>query len=167
MNLPDSGWMKALELRITTTLAIGVMGTGVYLLAEREIAHLDLFPNWVRATAFVIGAGALLLSAGHVVSNILAHSQKRRARRKYEQRVLAQLDTLSPDEQAILARQLYHGEQAFLASILEMPVHLLTTRGLVAQATGYHSQLSWPHLIPDFVWLEMQLRRHQILGEHG
>jgi len=165
MALPDSGWIKALEMKVTTTLAIGVIGLGIFAAAELKIAHVDeLLPPWGSGIAAITGASATVLGVSHLVSKFIQHARAFFARKKRQRRVLDHLDSLSESEQHFLAEQLHLNQRAFVVSFFDKTGKLLISRGLIAMSPGTHPTGQIPCYIPEFVWWELQLRRAEILG---
>jgi len=87
-------------------------------------------------------------------------------RRHVRKAVLKRLDSLSDDERLLLAYCLSRNR---LTVLLTTGTHewntatALREKGLLRQASGGHSILAVPFTVPELVWLELQVRRHEFL----
>jgi hypothetical protein len=152
--LPDSGWLRALDLRASNAAAVSLACWAVLGLAQVDFLYLGVLPTWVRAVFVIIALLATMLWFGRIWDLGRGRFVARRCRRA----VLAQLDMLSTSEANLLRSQLEENEQTFNAA-MDCPVVVgLRRKGLLVRPTGLGNPFEFPHMIPDFVWAEMQLR---------
>lgn len=151
--LPDSGWLRALDLRASTFAAVALGCWAVLGLAEFDLLYLGMLPTWGRAVVAIVAVLASALWLGRAWDLVSARWRVHRKKRA----VRAQLDKLSSSERALLAHQVAANEQTFTA-YFDSPILVgLRHKGLVLPArTGYEA--AWPHTIPDFVWCELKRR---------
>jgi hypothetical protein len=99
--LPDSGWLRALDLRASTFAAVAVGCWGIFGLAEFGLLYLGALPTWVRALLVVIALVASSLWLARLWDVGFGHFTGWRRRRA----TLAQLDKLSTSEMELLVDQ--------------------------------------------------------------
>jgi hypothetical protein len=151
---PDSGWLRALDLRASTAAAVSLGCWAVLGLAERDLLYLGALPTWVRAVFAIIALVGTLLWLGRLWDVAFARFTGWRRRRA----TLAQLHNLSTSEAALLRYQLEQNEQTFNAAVDSPVVVGLRLKGLLSRPAGIGNPFEYPHKIPDFVWAEIQWR---------
>jgi hypothetical protein len=151
--LPDSGWLRALDLKASTAAAVSLGCWAVFGLAEFDLLYLGVLPAWVRAGFAIVALLALALWLGQVWGPGFDRFAGRRRRRA----ILAQLDKLSTSEVELLRGQLEKNEQTFHARFDSSVAAGLRHKGMAPMSATGHP-LGWPHTIPDFVWAEMRRR---------
>jgi hypothetical protein len=151
--LPDSGWLRALDLR-ASTFAAGALGCwAVFGLAEFGLLYVGALPTWVRGVFVIVALVASLLWLGRLWDMGFARFTAWRQRRA----ILAQLDKLSTSEMELLAEQTAKNEQTFSARFDSPVAAGLRSKGLALRSDTGHP-LGHPHTIPDFVWNELRRR---------
>ena len=152
--LPDSGWLRALDLSTSIAAAVSLGCWAILGLAEFDFLYLGVLPVMIRAAVAIIAVLASLLWLGRLWDLGFAHFTKWRLRRG----VLAQLDTLNTGEAELLGTQAENNEQTFYAPMFHDPIAL----GLVEKGLAQRSRVGTPmgasYTIPDFVWREMRRR---------
>lgn len=174
---PDSNWLRVLDVKGSTALAVAVSSATIIVFAEKEILYLGEIPNYLRAVIVIVGILASLIFLAKVWDYFFAQkNEEKLAKRKkieqeeelerkkierqdFEARVLTYLDTLSYDEKEILSYLILSNQQSFTADMASSKLATLKQKHLVAMGSGVHSQLDWPYTIPDFVWAELQRRK--------
>jgi hypothetical protein len=146
--LPDSGWLRALDLRASTAAAVSLGCWGVFGLAEFDLLHLGVLPSGVRAVFVIIAVLASLLWLGRVWDVGLAGFRAWRRRRAN----LTQLDKLSASEVTLLCHQVQKNEQTFSIAFYSPVAAGLRQKGLLELSSNRGDlQGGHPHTIPDFV----------------
>lgn len=152
--LPDSGWLRALDLKASTAAAVSVACWAVFGLAEFDLLYLGVLPTWVRA-AFVIVA---LLALSLWLARVWEWGSARFTGWRQRRAILAELDKLSTSEAEFLADRVEKNERTFDARFdSSVAAGLRRKRLALPSATGH--PLGYPHTIPDFVWSELKRRR--------
>jgi hypothetical protein len=64
--LPDSGWLRALDLRTSIFAAVAFGCWAVLGLAELGLLYLDALPTWLRAAFVIVAVVASLLWLGRL-----------------------------------------------------------------------------------------------------
>jgi hypothetical protein len=154
--LPDSGWLRALDLRASTFAAVALACWAVFGLAEFGLLYLGTLPTWVRGVFVIVALMASLRLWNLGFARFRAWQQRRA--------ILAQLDNLSTSEIELLAEQIANNEQTFSARFDSPVAAGLRSKGLALRSDTGHL-LGYPHTIPDFVWNE--LRRHRAVEDKG
>ena len=152
--LPDSGGLRALDLRASTAAAVSLGCWGVVGLAEFDLLHLGVLPSGVRAVFAIIALLATLLWLGRVWDVGLAGFRAWRRRRAS----LAQLDKLSASEITQLRYQVEKNEQTFSIAFYSSVAAGLRQKGLLELSSNLGLLQGHPHTIPDFVWAELRHR---------
>jgi hypothetical protein len=150
---PDSGWLRALDLRASTFSAVAVGCWAVFALAQFELLYLDVLPRWVRAVFVVVAVVASSLWLGRVWELSTARITGWRQRCA----ILARLNTLNTSERELLTDQAERNEQTFFDAIHDPVVAGLERKGLVLRS-AIGSPLRYSYAIPDFVWRELRHR---------
>jgi hypothetical protein len=152
--LPDSGWLRALDLRASTFAAIALGCWAVFGLAEFGLLYLGALPTWARAVIVIIAVVASLLWLARLWDVGLDRFTGWRQRRA----ILAQLDTLNTAEKELLTDQAANNEQTFYAPMF----HDAVVTGLVEKGLVLRSHIGIPRNAPfkirDFVWSELRRR---------
>ena len=160
--LPDSGWLRALDLKTSTFGAIALGCWVVFGLAEFDLLYIGVLPAWVRAVFAIVALLALALWLGQIWD--LCRARLARWRRKSA--ILAQLEKLSTSGVTLLRDQLGRNEQTFNISIASPVASGLRRKGLLELSSNLGDlQGGHPHTIPDFVWREMQ-HRWNVMDQH-
>jgi hypothetical protein len=152
-GLPDSGWLRALELRTSTFAAVALACATTIALAVLDVPYLSAVSPMVFGIVGVVGLLAITLFLSRMCE--LGHERWREHRR--QQAILAQLDKLSTSEEAFLRSQLEKNEQTFHARIDDRVAAGLRSKELALGSFPAHL-VAWSHTIPDFVWAEMRRR---------
>jgi hypothetical protein len=152
---PDSGWLRILDVRSSTAASLALACGAILVLAELDAPYLSALPPLILG--IVAAAGLLAVALFFARMWDLAHGRWRRRRQR--RAIVDQLDTLGPSEYNLLLSQLAKHEQTFNAPLLDDPVVAgLRRKGLLALSSRRGNMFDYPHMIPDFVWAEMQLR---------
>jgi uncharacterized protein YjiS (DUF1127 family) len=97
--IPDSGWLRALDLKTGTLVAVAVACWIAFALAELGLSHMGALPVLVRAVLAVVGVFATALGLTRMGGSCYERWREWRRRRV----VLARLSDLGPAELEILA----------------------------------------------------------------
>jgi len=152
--LPDSGWLRALDLRTSTAAAVALTCWAVLGLAKLDLLYLGELPTWLRAAFAVVALLATALWGVRMWE--LAHRRWRTGRQRQE--ILTELDKLSDSEARLLTEQLEKNEQTFSVRFDNPIAAGLRQKGLAVRSDTGHL-LGYPHTIPNFVWAELRRRR--------
>jgi hypothetical protein len=171
MNLPDSGWLKALEYPWFISGAVFCASTSVYVLSGGGILSLRVLPEYIRAIAAIAAILALFLFifgiANLATKRWFAWNAEKTAlakRKAYEVKVLSRLNTLSSEEERFLASLVESRQQSFVRSLNDPVIDMLRQKRLVARAPDPKDLSEFPHMIPrahmvpDFVWWDLVSR---------
>ena len=149
-NLPDSGWLRALDdLKTSTVAAVSLGCWALFILAERGLLHLDALPSWATAIPVIVAVPASFLWLCRLWDLGFAPFMERRRRRA----ILAKLGKLSRGEAEFLDNQVRKNKQTFV-DVDDLVVETLQYKGLVAPPLPSKSFLPG-YTIPDFVWSEL------------
>lgn len=132
--VPDSGWLRALDLRASTAAALSVGCWAALGLAEFDLLYLGVLPAGIRATFVIIALIASLLWLGRLWDIAFGRFKRWRQRRT----ALAQLDTLSASEMKLLVDQLAKNEQSFEARLDDTVAAGLRQKGLALRYDTGH-----------------------------
>jgi hypothetical protein len=151
--LPDSGWLRALDLRASTAFVMSLACWAVFSLAEFDLLYLGVLPTWVRAVFAIVALLTLALWLGRVWDLCWARFAGWRRGRA----ILAQLHKLSTSEDAQLRHQVERNQQTFSISITSPVAAGLRRKGLLELSSNLGDlQGGHPHTIPDVVWRELR-----------
>lgn len=168
--LPDSGWLRALELNGSSLAALWAACWILLALAELELLYLAILPTWVRALAAFLGVAFTLLWLARVwewTSAKLAKKNERKRELNERAKILMQLDELQGREADIMAHCIITGERVFLLGVWEAQAGLsLVQRGL-AQRLGSRDDGFLVFAIPPFVGNELRRRSEDLQTGSG
>lgn len=161
---PDSGWLKVLDLKGSTAFFLA-FGCGlVYFFAQNELFYLNLLPGWAIAIFVAIGILSFLLFLARLWELFIRNFNSWRFSRTAKQKTLEHLDTIDEKEKLYLGTLVRENMRSFNTKLSDPTAHSLAEKGLVERATGAGSRLEWPHIVPDYVWQELQKRKDEFLN---
>lgn len=144
--------------------AVVVTGATILLIPDdlAVTVAVDSFRNthriWIGPTTLL--AFALLMS--FVLWSLPRRFRAARVARMRKTTILQQLDSLSNEERLVLAFFMHSGSSTQYLWANFGPAQALCSKGLLRQLRGTGSLFSWPYVIPEFVWSEMNQRRDEL-----
>ena len=163
---PNAEWLKALDVKGSSALAVGVVCFVVFGFAEQGWFYFDTFPGYVRAIFFTVGLLGVAIAIANLVQHIIKKGGERKAARAaaaekaaFQACVIKGLDSLDEDEKAIITFLVTDNRKSFSTTVTHGPTGQLVQKGLLLPANGVHSGVAWPHTVPEFVWDELQKRK--------
>lgn len=183
MFAPDPKWLDVFKLPLRTTIAVALANDALLALVLTRI--LDLGPLGAVALPVLIIV-AVVFTAMAIVGSVYAllapfrekHKQsaleQRRAIRRKEQderreqaqeAAIAQLDHLSKEEIAVVAKALRGGSPSFYTYVYSPPVSMLQGKRLVWTPGGSHHQDHYPFSFHDFVWKVLLERKDEFIAK--
>jgi|GEM_PF-5507314 len=180
MNLiPDSNWLKVLDIKGTIAAAVTAACVVILLLAEYDLLYLGGLPIGVRAFFVIFGIIAFFILLGRLWEAFSA-SQKESKAKKAEERSLQRqreedeadveeqrittlsfLDTLSEVETEILSYLVQKNQQSFQGEASGGHAAPLKQKGLIKIGSGIQRQNDCSFTIPPYVWEELQNRKDE------
>ena len=169
MALDISSFLKALDIRGRSAATVCLAAVALYVMADREIFHLQDLPAWTRGVYVVVAIAALAISASKFwdwSDAQLSTRRKERAEKKAleDQRaeVIGFLESISDTEREILSYLVQKNQQSFVCSEESAVVATLVHKHLVVAAKdGPFDMDAWPHMVPNHVWQELQRRKDE------
>jgi len=178
---PDAKWLEALKLPLKATISIAITSSALLIFDFNGL--LDLGPVSTFSRPLLIGAAVLAstLSVVGVVEHLLSplrHKRKmsmlrlRRAVRREEAeehrgvreaQTLGQLDHLSKEEVAYVAKCIRDGSPSFYTYVFSPPVATMQGKRLVWTPGGQHHQDRYPFSFYNFVWEAILAREDEFL----
>jgi len=166
--IPDSNWLKALDVKGSVAGAIAVACLAVLFISDLNWFYLGALSNWVKAVFAIVAVLALSLLGGNLAQwgideykRARQRRQKERLRAEHRQQVLRYLDTLSNIEREILSYLVQTNRQSFTTDMAGDLIGTLKQKGLIEMGSGVHSALNWPFIVPNFVWEELKRRQDE------
>lgn len=179
----DAKWLEVFKLPLRTAIAVALASGALLALVFAHI--LDLGPIGLFALPILIIA-AVVSTAMAVVGSVDAllapfrekHKRSalelRRAIRRKEQderreqaqaSALSQLDHLSKEEIAVVAKALLGGSPTFYTYVFSPPVSMLQGKRLVWTPGGTHDQDHYPFSFHDFAWKVLLERKEEFVAK--
>jgi hypothetical protein len=185
MVVPDPKWLEVFKLPLRTASAVAIATDALLALVLTHI--LDLGPLGPIALPILISLAVVstaLAVVGSVHALFAPFREKRRqsalllrraVRRKEEderraqvqETALAQLDHLSKEEIAVVAKALRDGSPSFYTYVYSPPVSVLQGKGLVWTPGGTHHQDHYPFSFHDFAWHVLVKRKDEFIAKHA
>lgn len=157
---PD--WLKIIQLKPRFLFGLWFLGA-LFLFLPATIADTlgiqeirTFFRGW-------IGVGTLAAFAFWCVQLIPLYQTKRNAK-KYRERVIQSVSSLSPDEWLLVAYCLYRNQQTITLEITHRSANALVAKGIMIMASGMGNQLAWPFTIPSFLWEYIKSNRQVVFS---
>ncbi|KFX81296.1 hypothetical protein KR99_24265, partial [Ralstonia solanacearum] len=88
-------------------------------------------------------------------------------RQQAQESAIAQLDHLSKEEIAVVAKALRDGSPSFYTYVFSPPVSMLQGKRLVWTPGGQHHQDYYPFSFHDFVWKVLLERKDEFLAKEA
>ncbi|WP_249201216.1 stage II sporulation protein M [Burkholderia cenocepacia] len=179
----DAKWLELFKLPLRTAIAVAIASCALLALVFTHI--LDLGPIGLFALPVLIIA-AVVSTAMAVVGSVDAllapfrekrkqsALELRRAVRRKEQdeqreqaegTAIGQLDHLSKEEIAVVAKALRAGSPTFYTYVFSPPVSMLQGKGLVWTTGGTHHQDHYPFSFYSFAWKVLLERKDEFIAK--
>jgi len=161
MNIwPD--WLKVIQLKPRFLFGLWLFGSLILFLPSKYSDGLGItairehYKGWIGTATL----GALAFWVVQLIPYIKEYRINRRRRAS----ILKSIDTLSKDEQFLLAYCIYKNQRTIWLNISHSAGNSLCQKGILERAT--HGAISaYPHTIPPFVWQHIISNRAMILPE--
>ena len=179
----DAKWLELFKLPLRSAIAAAIAGGALLALVFDQI--LDLGPIGLFALPVLIIATVISTAmsvVGIVVALFAPFREKRREsalelrravrrkeqddqREKTRDTTVGQLDHLSKEEIAVVAKALHGGSPSFYTYVYSPAVSVLQGKGLVWTPGGSHHQDHYPFSFHDFVWKVLLERKDEFLAK--
>ncbi|KFX26657.1 hypothetical protein [Ralstonia solanacearum] len=177
--------LEFLKLPLRTAVAVAIASGALLALVFTHI--LDLGPIGpfalpVLIIAAVVSAAIAIVGIAQAVLDPFREKRKqstlkqRRAilrqeqderRQQAQESAIAQLDHLSKEEIAVVAKALRDGSPSFYTYVFSPPVSMLQGKRLVWTPGGQHHQDYYPFSFHDFVWKVLLERKDEFLAKEA
>lgn len=143
----QAGWFPALASLVGCVIV--VMGDWF------QLPYLSSSPAWLLTTAVIVGVFSFsILVANLAYAPVAAWKffSRRRAAKKYREKLIAKIMEAPDGERAILAYLITTDRQAFSAEFNNPKLSPLVSKGILRKQGGAHSVLEWPYIVQEDVW---------------
>lgn len=159
--IPWPDWLKVIQLKARFLFGIWLIGAFILFLPDRFADEFGIktirenYRGW-------IGIGTLAAFAFWLVQ-LIPSFQNRRAIKKIREEIIQSVNSLSPEEQLLLAFCLWRNQQTITLEITHRAAGALVAKGMLIRADGIGDTLAWPFTVPDFLWNHLRLNHQLIL----
>jgi hypothetical protein len=179
----DPKWLELFKLPLKTTIAVAIASGALLALVFTHILDLGPIGLFALPLLIIVAVASTSIAVVGGADALLAPSRARRkqsiielrraVRRKEEDErrnqaqkaALNQLNHLSKEEIAVVAKALRDGSPSFYTYVFSPPVSMLQGKRLVWSPGGPHHQDHYPFSFHDFVWQVLLERRDEFVAK--
>lgn len=155
--------LKVFDLLLQLALPVAIASFVVVYMPEEMAQEQGLYEIQRDYKGWFLIAGIIGLSSW--AASFLKYTKNKwvssSLRKKERHNIIESLSSLSEEENTLVGYCLLLNRRTITVPLINSVANSLVSKGLLIQARGGGNMLAWPYTIPDFVWIHLQIIKHE------